>query len=352
MTLRRVGLVGYGLAGRAFHAPLIQRTDGLELVAVVTSDPARARQAVDDVPGVQVIENPDALFARGSTIDVVVVAAANAAHVPIARRAIDVGIPVVVDKPIAPDSRSARALVRQAEDAGVLLTVFQNRRWDDDFLTVQQLVASGSFGEVHRFESRFERWSPTPRHHSWREDPRPEAGAGLLLDLGSHIVDQAVMLFGPATVLSAELDLRRSGSEVDDDVFIALRHGTGVRSHLWMSAVASRPGPRFRVLGSKAGYVCEGLDPQEQQLRAGMGPGDPGWGRRARSQDGTIGVGETLRSVPTVAGAYETFYALLVAALDERGPVPVDPWGAVGVLEILEAARHVATGCPTSLVGT
>lgn len=350
--MRRVGLVGYGLAGRVFHASLIQRTEGLQLASVVTSDRGRAAQAAHDHPGVRVIDSADALFHVDAHIDVVVVAAANAAHVPLARRAIEAGIPVVVDKPLAPDASSARALVRQAEDAGVLLTVFQNRRWDNDFLTLQALVSSGRLGTVHRFESRFERWAPTLRQRSWREDPRPGMGAGLLLDLGSHIVDQAVLLFGPAAVVSAELDRRRRGSQVDDDVFVALTHASGVRSHLWASAVASRPGPRFRVLGSKAGYVRYGLDPQEQQLKDGIGPGDPGWGAQSASQDGTLGVGETLTSVPTVPGAYETFYAMVVAALDGRGPVPVDPWDAVRVAEILEAARLAASEGPVDVVGT
>lgn len=343
--------MGYGLAGRVFHAPLIQRTEGLEVAAVVTSDPGRATQAASDIPGVRVVEDADALFAHDANIDVVVVAAANAVHVPVASRAIEAGLPVVVDKPLAPDVNSARELVRQAENAGVLLTVFQNRRWDNDFITVRALVSSGQLGKVHRFESRFERWAPALRQRSWREDPRPGAGAGLLLDLGSHLVDQAVLLFGPAAVVSAELDQRRPGSKVDDDVFIALTHVGGVRSHLWASAVAPRAGPRFRVLGSEAGYVRYGLDPQEQQLKDGIRPGDRGWGAQPASQDGTLGVGESVTTVPTIPGAYETFYSTLVAALEGRGPVPVDPWDAVRVIETLEAARRVATGGTIDFVG-
>jgi scyllo-inositol 2-dehydrogenase (NADP+) len=350
--VRRVALVGYGLAGSVFHAPLIQRTGGLQVTSVVTSDAARAAQAARDIPGVRVIDNADAMFDDVAQIDVVVIAAPNAAHVPLARRAVAAGIPVVVDKPLAPDASSARALVRTAEHAGVLLTVFQNRRWDNDFLTVQALVASGRLGNVHRFESRFERWMPALRKDSWREDPRREAGAGLLWDLGSHIVDQAVLLFGPATVVSAELDRRRPGSKVDDDVFVALAHACGVRSHLWASAMATRPGPRFRVLGSEAGYVRYGLDPQERQLKDGIGPGDPGWGAEPASQDGTLGVGDSLDSVPTVPGAYETFYTMLVAALDGRGPAPVDPWDAVRVIEILEEARMAAGGSAADVVGS
>ncbi len=344
--MRRVGLVGYGLAGRVFHAPLIRRTEGLEIAAVVTSDPGRAAQASSDIPGIRIVHDVDTLLTNDTDLDVVVVAAANAAHVPVALRAIEAGVAVVVDKPLAPDAASARALVRKAESAGVLLTVFHNRRWDNDFLTVQELVTAGRLGAVHRFESRFERWAPVVRQGSWREDPLPSSGGGQLLDLGSHLVDQALLLFGPAAVVSAELNQRRPGSKVDDDVFIALVHGGGVRSHLWASAVASRPGPRFRVLGSEAGYVRHGLDPQEQQLKDGIRPGDPGWGQQPPGQDGTLGVGDNLTTVPTTPGAYETFYSLLAAALDGRSPVPVDPWDAVRVIETLEVARLVAAEDP------
>jgi predicted dehydrogenase len=344
--------VGYGLSGRVFHAPLIERTAGLELAAVVTSDPARAAQAAEDLPGVQVVESADALFELEGGIDVIVVAAANGAHVPIARRAIAARVAVVVEKPLAPDASEARALVREAQEAGVLLTVFHNRRWDNDFLTLQAIVASGRLGAVHRFESRFERWAPALRESSWREDPRPETGAGLLLDLGSHLVDQAVLLLGPVASVYAELDRRRRGSSVDDDVFVALTHTNGARSHLWASAVAPRPGPRFRVLGSEAGYVRHGLDPQEQQLKDGMRPGDPGWGVQPKTHDGTIGVGEHLTTVPTRPGAYEMFYSKLVSALEDRGPVPVDPWDAVRVIEILDAARRAATEGSVVVVGS
>lgn len=340
--MRRVGLVGYGLAGRLFHAPLIECTEGLEVAAVVTTDPARAAQAADDLPDVLVTADTAALFAAGSSIDLIVVATANVAHETVARRAIEAHVPVVVDKPLAPTASGARTVVAEAASAGVPLTVFQNRRWDNDFLTLHGLVASGQLGEVHRFESRFERWAPALRRHSWREDPRPEMGAGLLLDLGAHLVDQALVLFGPVATIGSTLDRRRPGSEVDDDVFVELTHTNGVRTHLWMSAVASRPGPRFRVLGRDAGFVRWGLDPQEQQLKEGIRPGDAGWGRQPPSQDGTIGVGDRLTVVPTLPGAYQDFYAMLVDALDGRGPLPVDPWDAVRVVEILDAARQAA----------
>lgn len=341
---RRVGLIGYGLAGRVFHAPLIERTSGLELATVVTSDPARTDEAARQLPGARVTGDVDSIFEGPGRVDVVVVATANVAHVPLARRAVEAGIPTVVDKPLAPRADAARRLVEEAEEAGVPLTVFHNRRWDDDFLTLRTLVAAGALGDVHRFESRFERWAPDLRPQSWREDPDPAQGGGLLLDLGSHLVDQALTLFGPVAAVTAEIDRRRRGSAVDDDVFVALVHARGVRSHLWASTVAARPGPRFRVLGSRAAFDCGGLDPQEQQLRSGVRPGDPEWGRRqpGGTSHGTIGVLDEIDDVPLTPGAYEDFYRDLVRALDGAGPLPVDPWGAVAVLEVLDAAREAA----------
>lgn len=340
--VRRVGIVGYGLAGRTFHAPLVQRTAGLEVASVLTSDARRRAQAVSDSPGVRVTADLDDLVAGDDRVDLLVVAAANAAHVPVARRALAARIPVVVDKPLAARSADARALVREAQDRGVPLTVFHNRRWDDDFLTLRRVLGEGRLGRVHRFESRMERWKPRLRPGSWREDPDPAQGAGLLLDLGPHLVDQALAAFGPVATVYAELDRRRPSSAVDDDVFVALTHANGVRSHLWASAVAARPGPRLRALGSAAAFACVGVDPQEQQLTAGVRPGDAEWGHRAPGPHATVGVGEASTPVPLVPGAYESFYAQLVEALDGRGPLPVDPWDAVCVAEVLQAARHAA----------
>ncbi len=338
----RVGLVGYGLSGRVFHAPLIGATPELEVSAVVTSDPRRAASAARDVPGALVVDRLDEVLSGHARVDLLVVATGNSGHVPIARRAIAARVPVVVEKPLAPNAEDGRKLVQEAEDAGVPLTVFHNRRWDGDFLTLRGLLSSGRLGAVHRFESRFERWSPALRERSWREDPDRSQGAGLLLDLGSHLLDQALVLFGPVATVYAELDRRRPASAVDDDVFVALAHANGVRSHLWVSAMAARPGPRFRVLGSSAACTCEGMDPQEQQLRDGLRPGDPGWGRRPVDGQCTVGVGGDVTSVPTAPGAYQAFYEALVPALSGQGPLPVDPWDAVQVLAVLDAARRAA----------
>lgn len=256
---------------------------------------------------------------------------------------------MVVDKPLAATAAEARGLADLARDLGLMLTVFQNRRWDGDFLTLGRLVAEGELGEVNRFESRFERWRPVPKG-GWRETGGTEEVAGLLYDLGSHLVDQALRLLGPAVDVYAESDVRRSGVNADDDTFIAVSHAGGARSHLWTSSVASRPGPRFRVLGSRAGYLKYGLDVQEEQLRAGLTPASPGFGEEPPERWGTLGadgggsgdVSDDVRIVPTERGAYAGFYRAVLACLHEGAPPPVAPEEVVEALTVLEAARRSA----------
>lgn len=340
MTDLRVGLLGYGIAGAVFHAPLIASTAGLRLDAVVTRNPERQAQVRTEHPETEVVETAFQLWERRP--DLVVVATPNRTHVPLALAALDARIPVVVDKPFAPRADEAQRLVDKARSMRVPLTVFQNRRWDADALTVRRLLDEGAFGTVSRFESRYERWRPNLRDN-WRELADVDEAGGLLFDLGSHLVDQALHLFGPAVSVFAELDSRRQGSAVDDDAFVALTHSSGVRSHLWASALTAQLGPRFRVLGDRAGYTKYGMDVQEDALRAGRRPGDEGWGVEPSEQWGRIGVDGDLREVPSETGAYQQFYAGVLGALRGEGPVPVDPLEAVAALRVLEAARQSAT---------
>ncbi|MFJ9627608.1 Gfo/Idh/MocA family oxidoreductase [Streptomyces sp. NPDC101175] len=343
----RVGLVGYGLAGSVFHAPLIAATEGLALDTVVTSNPERQDQARAEFPDVRVAASPDELLDRAAELDLIVIASPNKTHVPLATAALKAGLPVVVDKPIAGTAAEARELAALAEQHGLLLSVFQNRRWDNDFLTLRKLLAEGELGEVWRFESRFERWRPRPKG-GWRESGDPAEIGGLLYDLGSHVVDQALTLFGPAATVYAESDIRRPGAETDDDTFIALTHANGVRSHLYVSATTAQLGPRFRVLGSKAGYVKYGLDPQEADLRDGGRPGSAeSWGEEPESLYGRVGSGESPltgggRPEPTLPGDYPAYYAAVAAALRDGAPNPVTALEAAAALDVLEAARRSA----------
>lgn len=317
----------------------------MRVAAVVTGSAERAAQAQAEHPGVRVLPDADALFAESAgQIDLVVVAAPNDAHAPLTRAALAAGHPVVIDKPAAPTAAEARELIGLAEKAGLALSVFQNRRWDGDFLTVRKLLDQGDLGEVARYESRFERWRPVPKG-GWRETGGREQAAGLLFDLGSHLVDQALTLFGPAVSVYAQLDARRPGINTDDDAFVALTHAHGVRSHLWMSAVTAQLGPRMRVLGSKGGYVKYGLDVQEDALRTGARPNAQGgtpWGADDPSAWGTVGTDEASRKVETEHGDYPAYYAGMAAALLDGAPVPVDPREAASALDILEASRWSA----------
>lgn len=340
----RVGLIGYGLAGSVFHAPLIATTEGLTLDTVVTTHPERRAQVhAEQGADMRTLATTDELFARADEIDLVVIASPNRTHVPLARRALEAGLPVVVDKPLARTASDAQQLASLAAERGLMLSTFHNRRWDNDFLTVRALLADGALGgEIYRFESRYERWRPDLKG-GWRESGDPAEVGGLLYDLGSHLVDQALALFGPATSVYAESDVRRAGAEADDDSFIALTHANGVRSHLWMNAVSAQLGPRFRVLGSEAAYVKDGLDPQEAALREGARP-TPGqrWGVEPESAWGTLGDLNARRPVPTLDGDYPAYYAGIVTALREGTAPPVTAHDAVATIRVLEAARTSA----------
>ncbi|MFB7026988.1 MULTISPECIES: Gfo/Idh/MocA family oxidoreductase [unclassified Streptomyces] len=348
-TPLRVGLVGYGLAGSVFHAPLIAASEDLVLAAVTTGNPERAAEARAAHPGVRVVAKPGELWAPGAEeLDLVVVASPNKTHVEVATAALEAGLPVVVDKPLAGTAAEARGLAALAEERGLLLSVFQNRRWDGDFRTLRRLLDEDALGEVQRFESRFERWRPKPKG-GWRESGAPEEIGGLLYDLGSHVVDQALVLFGPVVSVYAESDVRRPGAEADDDTFLALTHANGVRSHLYVSATTAQLGPRFRVLGQRAGFVKYGLDPQEAALRDGLRPGAGGaaWGVEPEELWGRLGAGESPLTgggapVESLPGDYPAFYAAVAAALRGTGPNPVTAHEAADALDVLEAARRSA----------
>jgi predicted dehydrogenase len=267
----------------------------------------------------------------------VVVATPNHTHAPLARQAIERDVAVVVDKPLALSGDEAGELV----ELGGRLTVFQNRRWDSDQLTLRRLVDEGALGEVFRYESRFERWRPEQKAEpAWRETRTPAEGGGVLLDLGSHLVDQALQLLGPPAHVYAEIDARRGGA-ADDDAFVAIRHESGAYSHLRASAVTAAPGPRLRVLGTRAAYVVEGVDGQEDALRGGLRPGrDEPWGT---APPGRLVRGDDETPAPSERGDWPAFYRGVERWLREGGAPPVDPQDAVRVLEVIDRARLAAT---------
>ncbi|WP_427015765.1 Gfo/Idh/MocA family protein [Pseudarthrobacter sp. P1] len=332
----RTAVVGFGLAGSVFHAPAIAADPRFSLDFLVTSDPDRQAQARAAHPGAEVLASAAELWGR--ELDLVVVATPPATHVALAEAALDAGAAVVVDKPFTVTSAEGEALIAKAAAAGQLLTTYQNRRWDGEYLTLKKLIAEGALGEVRRFESRLERWSPQIAK-VWKAEATAADGGGILYDLGTHLIDQALQLFGPVRRVYGELDARRPQEKADDDVFVALEHESGVRSHLWMNLSTPQLGPRYRVLGSEAAYTKVVPDQQEAQILAGILPGDPDYGVDPEANWGVLGRDGALEKVPTEPGNFAEFYALLAAALRDGGPVPVDPADSVAALKIIEAVR-------------
>lgn len=327
MTLR-AALVGYGLAGRVIHRPLLVAEPGTTVTHVVAADPERRAQAAADLPGARLLADAEELWSSAQEFDIVVVAAPNPVHVALALTALDLGKATVVDKPLALTAGDAQRLVDRARERDVPLSAFHNRRWDSDTLTARRLLAEGRLGEVVRLESRFARFRPEPVRR-WREDAA--AGGGVLLDLGTHVVDQALHLLGPAVDVYAEVDVRRAGGRADDDVFLALTHASGARSHLWCSMAAPAALPRLVLQGSRAGWAKEGLDGQEDAQRHGRAlPAEP---------DGRLWDTGGEHAHPSEQGDWAAYYRELVAAVTTGAPVPVDAADAVRVLQVLDAAR-------------
>lgn len=331
----RTVLFGYGLGGRVFHAPLIARDPRYSLDVIVTADPVRAATAAAAYPAAVVVPTAEAALQRAGSLDLAVVSTPPATHGPIALKALESGLAAVVDKPFAHSAQAAADLIAAAKSRGLVLSVFQNRRWDGDFLTLRRLVEQGAFGTVSRFESRMESYKPVVAKE-WKRKAGADDGGGILFDLGPHLIDQALALFGPADPVHAEVRARRVPQGPDDDVFVALRHDSGVMSHLWMNSLAPQPGERFRVVGSEASWVKSGMDPQEGQLEAGLLPGDPGYGAEDPALWGLLGTGADAAAVPTEAGRYQDYYSGLAGALLHGSAVPVDPADSLHGLEIIQ----------------
>jgi predicted dehydrogenase len=250
---------------------------------------------------------------------------------------------VVVDKPVAPTAEATRRLVQLADEVDRVFVPFYNRRWDGDFRTVTAILRSGRLGTIYRFESRYERWQPVidpGAGRSWKRDPTPGHATGILYDLGTHLIDQAASTFGRPDAVYAEIDGRRPGASVDDDVFLALEYPGGLRAHLWASAVAADRGPRFRLLGSEGAYVKYGMDVQEAALLDGGRPSDSAWGAESPEAWGVMTTGDDSWPEPTLPGAYQLFYEGLAACLVDGAAPPVAAADAVLVAEILEMAQR------------
>lgn len=316
------------------HAPPLVAAGGA-LVAVATSDPLRAAEAVHRYPGVTVVPDLDALLATPA-LDLVVVCTPTGLHHRHAIDVLDAGLPVVVDKPLGVTAEQAREVVAHAVAAGVPLTVFHNRRWEPSHLTATALVDRGELGRTWRVDYRWERWRPEVRER-WREQAPAAAGGGVLLDLAPHMVDLAVSLLGPVASVYAEVESRLRPA--DDDVRLALRHVAGGISHLTASSTTAAPGPRLRVLGSRAAYLFDDFREASDDVHL-----FPEWS----DTEGTCGWivrGHERARVATAPGSVVDFYRTVFGALgspDAQAAMPVDPTDAVVVAEVVDAARRSA----------
>lgn len=337
----RTALVGFGISGQVFHAPLLAADPHFSLAAIVTGNAERRHTAQQRYPQASLIADWHALMQQidsgALAIDLIVLGTPPAQHAQQAHDASRRGLHLVVDKPFAANATEAETMIAEAQANNTLLTVFHNRRWDGDFLTLKRLLAEEQLGRVRSFESRFEWWRPEG-FGNWRDRVTLAEGGGLLLDLGSHLIDQAIQLFGPVREASAELARYGSPaiSDSDEDAFVSLLHENGVRSRLWMNGQAARPAPRFHLLGSRAAFTSWGLDNQEPTLAAGMLPTDAAYGVTPAAQWGTLGEGNSAQPVPHERGNYPAFYQQLARALHDGAPAPVDAREALAVLRLID----------------
>jgi scyllo-inositol 2-dehydrogenase (NADP+) len=338
--LLRVGLIGFGLAGQAFHAPIIRGVPGLELACIVARSGTLAQQRC---PGVHVVRTLEELLAD-EQIRLCVIATPNTSHFDLARRCLLAGRDVVVDKPFTTTLREAGELVALAAQQKRLLTVYQNRRWDGDFQTVKKIVDAGTLGEITEYEARYDRFRLEPKKDAWRE--RAEPGGGILFDLGPHVLDQALVLFGPSQAVSARLFYQRGGA-VDDGFDVALEYPK-FRALLRARMLAYAPGAHFLIHGRKGSFVKYGMDPQEDMLRSDKIPTGtdwgPHWGEDPEANWGTLSLadGSGAGRIETEVGDYRRYYINVRDAMLGKAQLDVQPEQALSTMRVLELAQKSA----------
>jgi predicted dehydrogenase len=335
----RVGLVGFGMAGRVFHGPLLSSVEGIELAAVMERS---SNHAAERYPGITTYRSLDEMLGDGS-LNLFVVATPSATHYELARKVLEAGKNLLVDKPIAVQSAQIAELIKLAREKNLMLAPFQNRRWDGDYLTVKKLLTEKALGELVYFESRFDRWRPVaPTNRLWKEDP---ASGGVLLDLGTHLVDQALTLFGKPLAISADVLYEREWVRANDGFEIRLRYA-GMTAVLGANSLSLPAGARFHLRGTKGNYWKHGLDPQEAALNAVTRITDPKWGKEPQNEWGQLYVdvdrGVVTRPVETLTGDYRKYYEGIRDALAGKGQFPVRPEEAWRTVRVLEWAQESA----------
>jgi len=338
MQRLQVGLVGYGLAGKVFHAPLIHANPNLRLGWIVQRT---GNDAAERYPDAKILRDVAQLLSVPE-VELIVVATPNESHFPIAGQALRAGKHVVVDKPFTITTGDADELIAAARKANRVLSVFQNRRWDGDFLTVQKILKEQRIGALAEFESRFDRFRPALKPGAWREKALP--GSGLLYDLGPHLIDQAVMLFGKPSGVYAELRRQRPGAQADDSFQVHLQYDS-VKVTLKVASLICEPTPRFALYGAGGSYLKFGLDPQEDALRHDGSPGQAGWGVESEIAWGTLSEcsGSIQRTkIPTLAGCYQNYYENVYRAIRGEAELAVTAEQGRDVIHLIELARQSA----------
>jgi len=333
-----VGLIGFGLAGRAFHAPVIRAVPGMHLAAILQRT---GNEAAEKYPDVRIVRNLDELLAIRE-IQLVVIATPNDTHYSFARQCLAAGRDVVVDKPFTTTVEEAESLVQFAKENGRLITVYQNRRYDGDFQALRKLVAEGTLGRIVRFETHYDRYRPQLKPGAWRETTRP--GSGILFDLAPHLIDHALVLFGLPEAVTADVRIERENTVADDAFDIMLHYPGALRAVLRSSILAAAPRPRFVLFGTQGSFVKQSVDPQENNLRHGNIPASGPWGAEPEENWGLLTVpdGEkfTHRRIPSEKCDFRDYYAnVRDALLGKAAPAVTTEW-AVNVMRLLEIARE------------
>jgi predicted dehydrogenase len=331
----KVGIAGYGLAGRYFHAPLLKGA-GFEVVATLTTKPERRADALSDFPQIKVVESLDELLKQD--LDLLVVASTNNVHASQAIAALKAGIPTVVDKPMGRTLKETQEIVAVSKQMQVPVTTYFNRKWDSDSLTIKKIIGEGVLGNIFRLDSRFERFRPELTVGSWRESQSFSEGGGNLLDLQPHLISTALDWFGPAALVASSVRSIRGAS--DDDVTLILKHQGGVDSYLSVSSINAAPGPRIRITGDKGSLVINDLDPQESLLKSGQYPVGGVWNQSTKSV-ATLHFGNKTIDYPSLDGNYAQFYIQVKQAL-KGGAWPVTTDEALAVARIIDEAQEIS----------
>ncbi|MDW7670674.1 MAG: oxidoreductase [Bacillota bacterium] len=343
----QTAIIGYGLSGQVFHGALLETLDDFNVHTVVTTDPEKKMHAMQQHPSAHVVDDPDAMFADDQ-IDLVVISTPNTYHHPLAKKALRAGKHVIVEKPFTVNSEEAEDLIKTSAQANRMLTVYQNRRYDSDFMTLQQVIASRELGEIRLFESAFDRFRPEVNLSAWREKQLP--GSGILYDLGAHLIDQTVALFGLPVSLYADVQSLRGGS-VDDHFEIVLDY-PDMKATLTSRPLIKEPLPRFAIHGLKGSFVKYGLDVQEDDLKAGKRRTDNTWGEEPESQWGILNTTSRRVTIPSLPGNYYAFYEAVHAHLTGGSPMPITAQDGKNVIRMIELAIESSqTGCKVRFNG-